>query len=275
MGVTHFEMPVFEAGLRDRWLRGRAVMRCIVLALILLVAGCQMTPIPSSILKWHRQAERDVPVVEPVLKEGDILFRLSQTQVLGGLVDFSKMIADASESDLSHAALVYRVASDGVIIMDITPTGVSRRYLVDWYHDGTSNVVVRRLKPEYQYLVPVVLAEADKLIAQHVLYDDKFIPDDDRFYCTELVDCCFRAAGHPLAGRIRIKDLPQYGLVMHIGCAIGGIDNSNEVVVAGNDRIGLFSSPMLETVIDLRDRPAVPFRHSSPVLASDGAIPVP
>lgn len=244
------------------------MMRWSLLASSLLMVGCQMTPIPSSIEKWHEQAKREVPVLEPVLKEGDVLFRLSKTEVLGGLVDFSRTIADATESDLSHASLVYRMASDGVIVVDITPTGISRRYLVDWFHDGTSNVVVRRLKPEYQYLIPRVLAEADRLITRDVMYDDKFVADDDRFYCTEMVDYCFRATGHPLSARIRIKDLPRYGLFMHIGCLVGGIDSGNEVVIAGNERIGLFSSAMLETVIDLRSNPAGPLPGPDTELAS-------
>lgn len=232
--------------------------RCFLLASSLLAVGCQMTPIPTAIEKWHDQAKRDVPLLTPVLKEGDVLFRFSNTPLAGGLIDFSKTVAEATDSDLSHAALVYRVAPDGIVLVDVTPVGISRRYLSDWYHDGTHNVVVRRLKPKYRYLIPEVLAEADKLIAQDVLYDVKFVADDNRFYCTEMVDHCFRATGHPLADRIRIKDFPRNGIVMYLGCAIGGINMDNHVVVAGNERIGLFSSPMLETVLDLRGLPAKP-----------------
>jgi hypothetical protein len=230
-------------------------MRIIALSPLVLAAGCQLSPIPSSIGVWHDHARRDVPVLERVLKEGDIVFRLSKTQLAGGLLDFSKAVADATESRMSHAALVYRVQPDGVVLVDVTPAGTARRYLIDWYFDGSENIVVRRLKPEYADLIPRVMAELQKLIAEDVLYDDKFVPNDDRYYCTELVDYCFRATGHPLASRIRIKDLPQYGAVMHIGCILGGIDNRNEVAIAGNERIGLFSSPMLETVLDLRVQP--------------------
>ena len=247
--------------------------RCSLLASILLAAGCQMTPIPTSIEKWHDQARRDVPVLTPVLKEGDILFRLSSTRLAGGLVDFSRTIADATESDFSHASLVYRVSPDGIVVVDVSPVGISRRYLTDWYHEHTANVVVRRLRPEYQYLIPLVLAEVDKLIAQDVLYDTKFIPDDDRFYCTEMVDHCFRTTGHPLAERIRIKDFPNNGLVMYIGCAVGRIDMNNQAVVVGNERIGLFSSPMLETVLDLRAAPGSSPPDSKPVLASYRPLP--
>jgi hypothetical protein len=226
--------------------------RCLLLASILLAAGCQMTPIPASVEEWREQARREVPVVEPALKAGDIVFRLSTTQVAGGLLNFSQTIADATESDFSHAAIVYRAEADGVVVLDVSPIGISRRYLRDWYREGTFNFAARRLRPEYQHLIPLVLAEADKLIAQDVLYDDKFVPDDDRYYCTEVVDHCFRTAGYPLAERMRIRDFPDNDLVMYIGCAIGGIDMDNLVAIAGNERIGLFSSPMLEAVLDLR-----------------------
>ncbi len=229
--------------------------RCLLSASMLLAVGCQMTPIPTPIKTWHSQAKHDVPLLAPVLQEGDVLFRFSNTPLAGGLVDFSRVVADASQSDFSHAALVYRVIPDGVIVVDVSPVGISRRFLSDWYHDGTCNVVVRRLRPEYRYLIPQVLAEAEKLIADDVLYDAKFIPDDDRYYCTELVDHCFRVTGHPLADRIRIKDLPNQGVLMYLICAFGGINMNNPVVVAGNERIGLFSSPMLETVLDLRTAP--------------------
>ena len=101
----------------------------------------------------------------------------------------------------------------------------------------------------------------------------KFIPDDDRFYCTEMVDHCFRTTGHPLAERIRIKDFPNNGLVMYIGCAVGRIDMNNQAVVVGNERIGLFSSPMLETVLDLRAAPGSSPPDSKPVLASYRPLP--
>lgn len=228
--------------------------RSIFPLMLLAAAGCQMSPIPERISQWHDQARREVPLLEKVVQPGDIIFRLSSTEVAGGLVDFSKAVAESTRSQMSHASLVYHVGPDGAMVVDMTPSGIQRRYLVDWHVDGTSNIVVRRLKPEYQFLVPKVLAEMDKLIAKDVMYDDKFNPDDDRYYCTELVDHCFRVVGYPLAPRIRIKDFPNYNLLVSTGCLIGGIDVNNLVAIAGNDQIGMFSSPMLETVIDFRGR---------------------
>lgn len=213
-----------------------------------------MSPVPARIVEFHEQARREVPLLERVLQPGDIIFRLSNTQLAGGLVDFSQTVAKCTESSFSHAVLVYQVGPEGALLADVTPAGIQRRYLMNWYVDGTKNLVVRRLKPEYQFLVPQVLAELDKLIDQDVMYDDKFDPGNDRYYCTELVDHCFRATGHPLAPLIRIRDFPRYDLLMSAGCLVGGIDSRNRAAIAGNDEIGLFSSPMLETVVDFRGR---------------------
>ena len=211
-----------------------------------------MSPIPRNIAQIHARSQIEVPILKEVLKEGDIIFRLSSTQLLGGLVDFSKEIANATKSDFSHAVLVYKIENNEVILADVTPAGVTKRFLVDWYLDKSTNIVVKRVRSKYRRLIPIVLNEATKIIKKDVLYDDHFIPDDDKFYCTELVDHCFRIIGHPLANRIKIKDWPNYNLLVFFGCLFGNIDANNEVVVAGNEEIGIFSSSMLETVLDLR-----------------------
>jgi len=207
--------------------------------------GCRLSPISSEVGFWHQKAQENIPHLRQIVREGDIVFRLSQTQLAGGLIDFSKEIAKATHSRFSHAVLVYRVEEDGIILADITPNGVARRYMIDWYIEGCKVLAVKRLKPEYEHLVPVVLEEARRVIEQDLLYDDKFIPDDNRFYCSEFVDHCFRKAGYPLAPRIKIKDWPSYNLLAFSVCLIGGIDANNETAIVGNDEIGLFSSPML------------------------------
>lgn len=62
---------------------------------------------------------------------------------------------------------------------------------------GRPKVIVGRLKQPYRSLVPVAIRRARKLLG--VPYDQFFLPDNDRFYCSELVWECFRDwAGRPL-----------------------------------------------------------------------------
>ena len=72
----------------------------------------------------------------------------------------------------------------------------------------------------------------------------------------------------PLADRVRIRDLPRYNVFIALCCLIGRIDPNQEIVVAGNDEIGLFSSPMLETVVDLRDGHRNPSAVAAAVVSS-------
>jgi len=224
----------------------------IILLLLFFVVGCNISPVDPSVEYWHQRAQEDVPELKRIIQEGDIIFRLSQTQVAGGLIDFSKEIAKATDSSFSHAVLVYKKTTDGIILADVTPRGITRKYLIDWYTEGTKHLAIKRLKLEHRYLIPMVLNEMKKAIDADYVYDDKFVPDDDRFYCTELVDECFRSIGHPLAPRVRIKDWPNYNLLIAGGCVFWGVSSDTFVVIAGNDQIGLFSSPMLEAVLDRR-----------------------
>ena len=168
-------------------------------------------------------------------------------------MDFSQEVRKATRSDFSHAVLVYKVEPDGVLLADVVKSGVARRYVTDWYSDPAKNVVIKRLKPEHRYLVPLVLFEVEKFIRKDSPYDDKFVPDDERFYCTELVDHCFRTIGYPLARRIKLKHFPESKILVAVGCFLAGIDANNEVAVVGNEKFGIYSSSMLETVLDLRN----------------------
>ncbi len=222
------------------------------LPLVIFLVGCRFNPIAEETENWHKQARNEVEQIRQVVKPGDVIFRLSSVPLLGGLVDFSQEVRKATRSDFSHAVLIYRVEPSGVLLADVTASGVTRRYLIDWYMDPSKNVVIKRLKPEYQHLIPLVLSEIEKVIQKDWPYDDKFVPDDERFYCTELVDYCFREIGYPLANRVKIKDFPESKIFVSVGCILSGIDINNEVTIAGNDEFGLFSSPMLETILDLR-----------------------
>lgn len=240
-------------------------MRASMMALLgFWSAGCALSPIPPDVKERHGQAARDAALLRSVVQRGDIIFRLSNASVAGNLINFSQSVAELSDSEFSHAVLVISADKDGALLADVTAHGVERRYLIDWHMDCSSNIVVKRLRPEYRYLIPKAMRELENVVESDNLYDRRFTPDDDVFYCTELVDHVFRKIDHPLAKRIRVNQLPHYNLFVAICCGIGGINADNEVVVVGNDKIGLFSSPMLEKVIDLRSHATATAAASKP-----------
>ena len=236
----------------------------ILLSIIwgIIMTGCSVNPVPRDIKFLQRRALEDYLAVRDVVEAGDIVFRMGRSKVLGGLVDFSKVSAKMADSDLSHACIVIQAyngkspktdPSAGLLVADTGVFGIERRFFQDWHIVGTENLVIKRLKPEYRFLIPKVLEIVGDIIERDVLYNDDFQYNDESFYCSQVVDFAFRVNGYPLSDLISIRDFPNYGPLFHgIGCLIGGIDPSVKVAVPGNDRIGLFSSPMLETVIDLR-----------------------
>lgn len=224
-----------------------------VCSFILLVSGCSISPVPKNIIEMHAKTKRDIPEIVSYLQPGDVLFRKGETPILGGLMDFSQWITDITQSDFSHATLVHSLTSNGVLVADVNVYGIELRFLRDYYIEANGNFVVKRLKSEYRYLIPQVIEELNSLVEADVLYDEKFACCDDLYYCTEVVDECFRRTGYPLTEKIKINELPGYGSFEEFACLVMGINPNSKAVFAGNNEIGLFSSEMLEIVIDKRE----------------------
>lgn len=230
-----------------------------VIFCVMFILGCSASPIPKNIEFLHKRAREDYLAIRDVAKAGDIIFRMGTQPVLGGLIDFSKETARMANSDFSHACIVIQADNEGVgvsaglMVADTSVYGIERRFFKDWHIEGTENLVIKRLKPDYQFLVPQVLNTINLLLDQDVLYNESFEYNNKTFYCSQVVDYAFRVNGYPLSDLVRIKDFPNYGFIFHgLGCLIGGVDPNVEVALPGNDEIGLFSSPMLDTVVDLR-----------------------
>ncbi len=237
------------------------IIKLILIAIffVMFMLGCNASPIPRNIELLHQRAHEDYLAVRDIVKAGDIIFRMGNQPVLGGLVDFSKETAQMADSDFSHACIVIQADNEGVgtsaglLVADTSVYGIERSFFRDWHIEGTENLVIKRLKPEYDFLVPQALNTIDLLLDQDVLYNESFEYNNKTFYCSQVVDYAFRVNGYPLSNLVRLKDFPNYGFIFHgLGCLIGGVDPNTEVALPGNDEIGLFSSSMLETVIDLR-----------------------
>ncbi len=230
-------------------------MRLAVFVFLALLPGCAISPVPKNIITMHRDAHQKTEQIQHLLQPGDIIFRLGDARIAGGKLNFSELVAKISDSDFSHAVIVCSVTNGEAVVADVSILGLQRYYLVDWLIDGQKNIVVKRLSSAYQHYLPLILEELTQQIAEDPLYDDTFGLQPDKFYCTKLVDHCFRQAGLPLAELISIRDLPnfrQVSVIAGLASMFAGIDLDTGLVVAGNDEIGLFSSPYLETVIDLR-----------------------
>ena len=137
------------------------------------------------------------PAASAQMLPGDLLF-FSDSDGMGSAIK-------ASTGNYTHVALVESVG-DTVWIIDATPNnGVARRPLS--YLAGFSPEVYRLTVP---FDTAAVVARAKSLVGRP--YDDTFLPDNDAYYCSELIQAAFGDLfpSQPMNWRDANGKLPKY-----------------------------------------------------------------
>lgn len=126
------------------------------------------------------------------LKTGDLVFQA------GPGSDFERAISAATSGrknvPFTHVGVAER-GSDGVFVWEASPQGGVKRtplgvFLAEsavW--DGKPAVEVFRLKRRYCALIPAAMARIRAL--EGCPYDFLFLPDNEAYYCSELVQTAF------------------------------------------------------------------------------------
>ena len=118
---------------------------------------------------------------------------------------------------------------------------------------------VKRPRPEVQRHVPGILEFCRTKFEQETPFDFEFSPDDAAFYCVELTEKAFRSQGVKLSEPVKIGDwdnLPSYPLtalsppMVTRSFLARPITMEQPVFIPGNDRQGVWSSPLLQTIYD-------------------------
>jgi hypothetical protein len=151
---------------------------------------------------------------EEKLKNGDLLFM----EYHGHYQSDMDRAIKSSTGSYTHVALV-EVDRDGLVwIIDATPqNGVKRKTYAsferenDLHHSGTFSIY--RLTEAFD--TAAVIARAKSFVGQP--YDDAFLPDNGKMYCSELIyECFLDASGHhlfesqPMNWRDKDGKLPEY-----------------------------------------------------------------
>ncbi|MDB5352648.1 MAG: Orthopoxvirus protein of unknown function [Planctomycetota bacterium] len=191
-----------------------------------------------------------------VLKEGDIVFRRGDARVLFGKFPFSKWLANADNSAYSHTGIV-AVENGEPVVYDTTYASVRRQPFSIWVLDNVGQIGVKRLKPDQQSHVPAVIAFCRKLYAEQPPFDYELALDDKAFYCLEMTEKAFRASGLTLSQAIRVGDMERISRTPYVVLMFQmvtpwvlekGLTLETEIFLPGNDRHGIWASPLLETV---------------------------
>lgn len=130
------------------------------------------------------------------LQEGDLLF---QDLNCGELCDAIEAVTEGvNGQDFSHCAMVIRDA-DSLVVVEAIGSKVQLNSVGKFFaRSGDTlaikNIVVGRVKQPYQELIPLAAANAKALVGQP--YDDAFLPDNNKWYCSEVLYEAFRKASN-------------------------------------------------------------------------------
>lgn len=122
---------------------------------------------------------------------GDLLF---QNLDCGELCEAIEAVTRGYEDEkFSHIGLVY-VHNDSVFVIEAIGNDVHLTWIVDFLERSDNPVVQGKLKPEYRKLVPKAVQFA--LDQQGTPYDEPFLYNNGKYYCSELIYDAFAFANN-------------------------------------------------------------------------------
>lgn len=141
------------------------------------------------------------------LQSGDLLF-LNENQ------SAMEQAITASTGEYTHVALVERDSADGVWVIEASPKyGVQRIPYSQFERENNlgffgGNIDIYRLTVPFD--TAAVIARAKSLVGKP--YDDVFLPDNDTYYCSELIQVAFGGIfpSKPMNWRNAEGNLPEY-----------------------------------------------------------------
>ena len=128
------------------------------------------------------------------LKNGDLIF---QNLDCGALCDAIESVTEGYKGiPLSHVGII-EIKKKRILIIEAigskvhkTPIDIFLKRIVDSL--GRPKIIIGRLLPNYAKLLPKALLFCNKKI--NVPYDDAFLPNNGKYYCSELLYDAFKYA---------------------------------------------------------------------------------
>lgn len=198
------------------------------------------------------------------LRDGDLLFRMGDARAAFGLLPFSRLSAAISASRFSHSGIVAFEGGEPVVY-DTSLGGPQRQPFAIWLLDARGAFAVKRPRAPYRHHAPRAAAFCRDVYRAQVPFDPDLKLGDDRFYCVELTQRAYASSGLDLARPVRLDRLPRFAefpKTTRLMQLFSKMVPDQEVYVIGNETLGLWSSPALETVYESPDaRPPLAVRR--------------
>ena len=186
------------------------------------------------------------------LQDGDILFRRGDARLLMGYFPFSKFLANVTNSRFSHTGQV-GIEDGEPFVYDMTYSGVRRQPLSVWLLDNKGAFAIKRIRADRVASAVKALDFCRDVYRRQVPFDFELSPDDRAYYCIELTEKCYRAAGIPLSEPVLLGDMErasEYPICMYMFQTFSPLKLDQPVFFPGNERHGIWSSPLLQTVYE-------------------------
>jgi len=127
------------------------------------------------------------------VQHGDLLF---QNLDCGDLCDAIEAVTYGIDGkDFSHCAMVVEI-NDSLKVVEAIGSQVQINSLASFYKRSgdSSNITVGRLRPEHRSLIPDASKYAMLQVGEP--YDDVFLPNNDKWYCSELIYESYKTANN-------------------------------------------------------------------------------
>jgi hypothetical protein len=188
------------------------------------------------------------------IRDGDILFRYGLSYKPYEIAT-SAVIAGVEDNRFSHDGIAHW-EDDALYIYDAEPApqGVRKVPFEFWVLAvADKSLTIKRLRPEYRSCIPLAIAYCEDVYQRQVPFDDALHLDDEKLYCSEMIEKAYRSAGLALSEPIRIDCLPNYRrwrFIAPLVQTVTPIRVTNPIFALGNSYYGTFGSPLLETVYE-------------------------
>lgn len=188
------------------------------------------------------------------VEKGDLLF---QDLACGELCDaIANSTVGFQGKAISHVGMVSDTSGREPIVIEAYNDGVNEVTLSTFLGrsadaNGKPRVMVGRLKPEYQYLVPPAVAAAQQQLGQP--YNGDFLPSSKGFYCSQLIYYAFKEANKAdffVLCPMNFKDLKTH---RYPDAWLRYFDDMHEIIpqgVLGTNPAAISLDPRLTIVFD-------------------------
>ncbi|WP_172280265.1 YiiX/YebB-like N1pC/P60 family cysteine hydrolase [Chryseobacterium sp. LAM-KRS1] len=125
------------------------------------------------------------------LKNGDLLFVTAKESGLSGAIN--NVTQKQKNASFDHIGILKK-EGNAFFVLHAAPEGGSQKQslknFVKAQVKDQQNIVVYRLKENYQYTIPSAIAKAESMIGKP--YNFNYILDDNSYYCSDFIERAFR-----------------------------------------------------------------------------------